>query len=102
VRGIKADAARARELLDRSTAVATALSPHIGYARTAEVAKLSVATRRPIHEIVREQKLMSDEVLDAVLSPEAMTTPGRPGGSKGRAKGRTTNRGRTRRKGTKK
>ena len=32
-RGITADAARARELLDRSTALATALSPHIGYAR---------------------------------------------------------------------
>ena len=33
VSGIVADAARARELLDRSTALATALSPHIGYAR---------------------------------------------------------------------
>ena len=36
VDGIAADAARARELLDRSTAAATALSPYIGYAATAE------------------------------------------------------------------
>ena len=33
VDGIAADEARCRELLDRSTAVATALSPYIGYAR---------------------------------------------------------------------
>ena len=42
VDGITADEARARELLDRSTAAATALSPYIGYAATAEIAKESV------------------------------------------------------------
>jgi aspartate ammonia-lyase len=88
VAGIKADAARARELLDRSTAVATALSPHIGYARTAEIAKLSVQTGRPIHEIVQEQRLLPDNRLEAILSPEAMTTAGRPGQQKGQTKGR--------------
>ena len=36
--------ARCRELLDRSTAVATALSPYLGYATTAEIAKESVRT----------------------------------------------------------
>jgi aspartate ammonia-lyase len=98
IRGIEADAARARELLDRSTAVATALSPHIGYARTAEIAKLSVATGRPIREIVREQRLMPENTLESVLSPEAMTTPGRPGTRRGRMPGRTapTRRGRRR------
>src|SRR5207248_8795983 len=35
VDGIVANDARARELLDRSTAAATALSPYIGYAATA-------------------------------------------------------------------
>jgi aspartate ammonia-lyase len=74
-----ADAARARELLDRSTALATALSPHIGYAETAAIAKLSVETGRPIREIVRERRLVPDRALDAILSAEAMTSPGRPG-----------------------
>ena len=45
VDGIEADAERCRELLDRSTAVATALSPYIGYAKTAEIAKESVRDR---------------------------------------------------------
>src|SRR5437762_7644132 len=44
VDGLAADAARARELLDRSTASATALSPYLGYAVTAEIAKESVRT----------------------------------------------------------
>src|SRR4029078_2266583 len=36
VTGLRADEARASELMDRSTAVATALSPYIGYAATAD------------------------------------------------------------------
>jgi aspartate ammonia-lyase len=77
--GIRADEARCRELLDRSTAVATALSPYIGYAQTAEIAKASVKTGRSIADLVRERKLLPDDQLQAVLSPEAMTTPGIPG-----------------------
>jgi aspartate ammonia-lyase len=87
ISGITADADRARELLDRSTALATALSPYIGYAQTAEIAKLSVETGRPIREIVRERRLMQDEALDAILSPEAMTSPGRPGHKEGKKDG---------------
>ena len=79
VTGITADEARCRELLDRSTAVATALSTYIGYAETAEIAKLSVKTGRSIADIVRERKLIPEEQLVQILSPEEMTTPGIPG-----------------------
>jgi aspartate ammonia-lyase len=76
VEGIQADAERCRELMDRSTAVATALSPYIGYARTAEIAKESVKTGRPIRELVLERGLMDAKQLDRVLSAEVMTRPG--------------------------
>jgi aspartate ammonia-lyase len=76
VDGIVADEARCRELLDRSTAVATALSPYIGYAATAEVAKASVATGRSIRDLVLERGLMDRETLDRVLAPEGMTAGG--------------------------
>ena len=46
-RASSADEARCRELLDRSTAVATALSPYIGYAATADIAK-TVGQDRPL------------------------------------------------------
>ena len=76
VEGITVDADRCRELLDRSTAVATALSPYIGYAKTAEIAKASVQTGRPIRDLVLEQGLLDAAQLDQILSPGAMTQPG--------------------------
>jgi aspartate ammonia-lyase len=72
----RADEDRCRELLDRSTALATALSPYIGYAATAEIAKTSVKTGKPIRDLVRERRLLSDRQLDEILSAEAMTSPG--------------------------
>ena len=79
VSGITADEARCRELLDRSTAVATALSPYLGYAQTAEIAKLAVETGRSIADIVRERKLIPEDKLALILSAEEMTSPGIPG-----------------------
>ena len=76
VDGIDADVPRCRELLDRSTAVATALSPYLGYAQTAEVAKEAVKTGKTIRDIVIERGLMDAERLDRVLSAEHMTRPG--------------------------
>jgi aspartate ammonia-lyase len=79
VAGIRVDAARCRELLDRSTAVATALSPYIGYAATAEIAKDAVRTGTPVAELARARDLLPDAELQRILSVEAMTTPGLPG-----------------------
>jgi aspartate ammonia-lyase len=79
VTGLEADETRARELMDRSTAVATALSPYIGYAATAEIAKAAVANGKSIRELVLERGLLKAEELDRILSAEAMTEPGIPG-----------------------
>jgi len=92
VDGITADEARARELLDRSTAAATALSPYIGYAATADVAKASVASGKTIRDIVLERGLLDAAKLDEILSVDAMTRGGitgagqaGPAGAAGRA-----------------
>ena len=76
VTGLLVDEARARALMDRSTAVATALSPYIGYAATADIAKEAVKTGRSIADIVRERGLLPESQLAEILSPEAMTSPG--------------------------
>jgi aspartate ammonia-lyase len=76
VDGITPNAERCRQLLDRSTATATALSPYIGYAATAEIAKEAVRTGRSIREIVEQRGLLPSSELDRILSAEAMTTPG--------------------------
>jgi aspartate ammonia-lyase len=76
VDGITANEERARELLDRSTAMATALSPHLGYAATAELAKESVKTGRSIRELVLARGLLDPARLDRILAPDAMTRGG--------------------------
>jgi aspartate ammonia-lyase len=76
VDGIEADAERCRELLDRSTAVATALNPYIGYAKTAEIAKESVRTGTPIRQLVLDRGLLDAAQLEKILSPELLTQPG--------------------------
>jgi aspartate ammonia-lyase len=76
VAGITANDARARELLDRSTATATALSPYIGYAATAEIAKESVKTGRSIRDLVLARGLLDSKRLDEILSVDAMTRGG--------------------------
>jgi len=81
VEGIVANVERARELLDRSTATATALSPYIGYAATAEIAKASVATGKSIRELVLERRLLDEEKLSRILTVEAMTRSGIAGKS---------------------
>ena len=76
VDGIVADRARARELLDRSTATATALSPYLGYAATAEIAKEAVKSGKSIRDLVLARGLLNEKRLDEILSVEGMTRGG--------------------------
>ena len=76
VEGLEVDAERARVLLDRSTATATALSPFIGYEATAAVAQEAVRSGRLIRDLVVERGLLDRDRLDQILSVEAMTRPG--------------------------
>ena len=76
VEGIEADRARAGELAEANLIVVTALNPHIGYDRGAEVAKEAFASGRTIREVVLERGLMEEEELDRVLDIERMTEGG--------------------------
>jgi len=73
--GIAANEAVCRGYFDRSISLATALNPIIGYARAAEVAKEAAKTGKTVVEIVREKKLLTEEQIANVFSPEGMTHP---------------------------
>ena len=83
VSGIEADAARCRELMERSLMMVTALNPFIGYDQAAAVAKEAFATGRTLREIVLAKKLMDAAALDQALDPLSMTQPGAGGVSAG-------------------
>ncbi|HXU41009.1 MAG TPA: aspartate ammonia-lyase [Burkholderiales bacterium] len=75
VKGITANRERARHLLDGSTALVTALTPIIGYARSTEIAQEALATGARVYDLVLQKKLMGREELDELLSPEMLTKP---------------------------
>jgi aspartate ammonia-lyase len=70
VRGIEADRARCQAYSISSPSLATALNPIIGYAAAAEIAKESAKTGKPIPELLREKKLLADEQIREIFTPE--------------------------------
>jgi len=75
VKGITANVERARRLLDESTALVTALNPHIGYARSSEIAQEALRTGAKVYDLVLAKGFMTREQLDEVLKPEVLTQP---------------------------
>src|SRR5690349_2749670 len=77
VKGIKANVERARHLLDDSTALVTALTPVLGYARSAEIARDALATGKRVADLVLAKGWMTEKQLKEILRPEVLTSPSR-------------------------
>jgi fumarate hydratase class II len=71
--GIQADEKRIGELIDKSLALCTALSPHIGYDAASKIAKEAYETGKTIGQIAHEKKILPEEELKEVLNPWRMT-----------------------------
>ena len=81
VRGITADAERAREYAEGSPSVATALNPILGYEEVASIAKQALAERKTIRQVVIERGhvergTITIEDLDRSLDVSRMTRSG--------------------------
>ena len=75
VDGITVDEARTRGYAERTSALATALNPIVGYERAAAIVKESLATGRSIVDLVVESGLLSAEEARRVLDPTAGIDP---------------------------
>lgn len=76
LQGLEADEERCAEMIEKSLAMCTALSPKIGYEAAAQIAKEAYQTGRTVREVAREKKLMPEEELHKILDPASMTKPG--------------------------
>jgi fumarate hydratase class II len=76
VAGIRADEARIRELMERSLMLVTALAPHIGYQRAAEIAKAAHAAGTTLREEAIRLGYVSAAEFDRLVRPEKMIRPG--------------------------
>lgn len=79
VKGIEANEEMCSYWVERSAALATALMPHIGYAKAAEIAKRSVAEGVLIRDLVKRDGLLPADRVDEVLDLRKMTEIGVPG-----------------------
>jgi aspartate ammonia-lyase len=75
VDGIAPNPEKCRHYLEESPSVVTALTPKIGYARAAEIFKEAVARGVRVRQVLLEKKVLTDEELDAALTPEVLLGP---------------------------
>ncbi len=87
VSGIEANEAMCAYWVERSAALATALMPHIGYARAAELSKQSVKEGVLVRDMVKRDQLLPADEIDDVLDLRKMTEIGVPGGKHGMVAG---------------
>jgi fumarate hydratase class II len=73
--GIKANEARIRELMERSLMLVTALSPHIGYDKAAQVAKAAHANGTTLREEAVRLGFVSGKDFDRLVRPDRMVRP---------------------------
>jgi fumarate hydratase class II len=73
--GLQVNEKRCRNLIDQSLMMVTSLAPEIGYDKAAKIAKQAFEEDRTIRELVREQSLLDEKRLEAVLDPDRMTRP---------------------------
>ena len=74
--GLEPNVEQCQKWLDKSVGIVTALLPHIGYEKSAELAREAYTTGKPIREIILDRGILSKEKLEHILSPRQMTHPG--------------------------
>jgi aspartate ammonia-lyase len=73
VDGITVDEERCRQYAERSASLITALSPRIGYARAADLAKRAISSGKTIREVLMDEGVLSPEDLETLLDSMKLT-----------------------------
>jgi aspartate ammonia-lyase len=73
--GVTANEEVCMDMVKNSIGIVTALNPYIGYKASSKIAKEALETGKGVYDLVLEHKLMSQEKLDNILSPENMIAP---------------------------
>jgi aspartate ammonia-lyase len=77
VEGITANEDVCKHYIESSIGTVTALNPVIGYDKATELAAEALESGDGILELVRERHILSDEQIDEIMNPAALTGQGR-------------------------
>ncbi len=75
IEGLQANEEQIKRYLDRSLMTVTALAPHIGYDKAAEIAKHAHHHEKTLKEAALELGHVSEEDFDRIVVPKDMTYP---------------------------
>jgi aspartate ammonia-lyase len=75
IAGITANVEWAREHVETSPSLVTALAPMIGYERATIIAREALGSRRSVRELVLEHGWLAEDQIDDALSPRSLTNP---------------------------
>lgn len=76
VSGITANENRCWYLVENSVGIITAICPHVGYQKAAEIAKKAIQSGESVRDLILKEGILKKEELDEILNPAAMTEPG--------------------------
>lgn len=76
VEGIVANEVLLENRISESVTLATALSPLIGYEKSAEIVKAAISSGKPIALVAEELGIMQQEKLKSLLVADRLTVPG--------------------------
>ena len=71
--GITANKDTLEAYIERTVGIVTALNPVIGYDRSTELAAEAYRTNKGILEIIREQNILTEQQIEEILDPAALT-----------------------------
>ena len=77
--GITANEERCRQLVENSVGIITAICPHVGYEKTADIAKKAINSNESVRSLILKENIMDEEELSRILDPIHMTEPGMSG-----------------------
>lgn len=76
VSGITANETRCRYLVENSVGVITAICPHVGYQKAADIAKQAIKTGESVRDLILKEGLLTEDELNEIMDPVNMTEPG--------------------------
>lgn len=76
IKGITVNKEHCRCQVENSVGIITVICPYVGYQNAADIAHEALRDGRPVRELLLEKGLFTEEELDRILDPYAMTEPG--------------------------
>ena len=65
--GITANEERCRQLVENSVGIITAICPHVGYEKTADIAKKAINSNESVRSLILKENIMDEEELSRIL-----------------------------------